>query len=589
MAAAARRQVVAVRGIDDDGFEIDAELFRDELHERGVVALAHRLRADAHDHLVVARHLDLGAFGRVAGGGLDILADGDAGELAALLCLRAPRLVSGPVGHLRRQRHVLLELATVIGRAHRVGEGQLVGADQVAAAQFDRVDAQFDRGDVDQPLHDVDRLRPPGAAIGADRRGVSHDAANIDIGGRHGIDVGQDLRADLRRDGDAGRAAIGADIGDRVDAHGEEPAVAVKRQFAVRDMVAAVQVAEEGLAAVADPLDGAAQPLRRGHHQHLFGVGVRLHAEAAADIVDEHADLRRRAFEEGVGEPVAQQMPVLVRGIDGVAAAVGIIAADGAARLHRILDDALVDQPHPRDMRRAFEGCIGLLAVADLRPEQEILRHVGPELDDAVIHGARRVDGEGQWRIVHRDRLGGVARLLACFRDDEGDRIADIAHPVVCQRVLRRIDQRRAVGLGQRGKEGRRAGKGADAVIRQILAGQHRQHAGHRCGAARIDRPDVRMGVRRAQHMADRGAGCGIVVVELALAGEQPRILDPPHRLADTVLRHDRCLPDIVLLLRRSWNGSGGGGNAQRDGLARMPGSGRGVTDEAWFCGSQSR
>jgi len=57
------------------------------------------------------------------------------------------------------------EIAAVIPVAEWRGVGNLLGADQIAPAQFDRIDAGHLAGDVDQALHQIIRFGPAGAAI----------------------------------------------------------------------------------------------------------------------------------------------------------------------------------------------------------------------------------------------------------------------------------------------------------------------------------------------------------------------------------------------------------------------------------------
>src|SRR5436309_2742380 len=78
----------------------------------------------------------------------------------------------------------------------------------------------------------------------------------------------REIRADVQRDGDA---------------KPEELAVRVERQLRRRDVVAAVLVGDEPLAAIRRPLHRTAEPLRDPEHQHVLGVRAALHPEASAD------------------------------------------------------------------------------------------------------------------------------------------------------------------------------------------------------------------------------------------------------------------------------------------------------------------
>ncbi len=164
MATPAIGRVVAVAGVDDD-LSKSIEFVRDQLHEGSVVPLTHGLGPDPHDDTVVG-HLDLGGFRRASGGGFEVLADGDAAQTTPLARLGAALFVAVPVGHPGGHGHIVLERAAVIGGSDGIGVGELILADQVAPAQFHRVDPQIVRRHIDQALHDINRFRAAGAAIG---------------------------------------------------------------------------------------------------------------------------------------------------------------------------------------------------------------------------------------------------------------------------------------------------------------------------------------------------------------------------------------------------------------------------------------
>src|ERR1700730_4247870 len=92
-----------------------------------------------------------------------------------------------------------------------------------------------------------------------------------------------------RRDQPGGRQ-IGTEIGQGRDAQGEEVARLIERHLGMRDIVAALIIGEERLAALADPAPWTAEPPSRPQHEDIFGVDGVLEAEAAADIADEDAD-----------------------------------------------------------------------------------------------------------------------------------------------------------------------------------------------------------------------------------------------------------------------------------------------------------
>ena len=115
------------------------------------------------------------------------------------------------------------------------------------------------------------------------------------------------------------------------DAQREELAVLVERELGVRDVVAAVRVGEERLAALGGPLDRAVDVLRRPDHRGLFGVQVDLRAEAAADVGRDHAHLVLGQAEHERRHQQALDVRVLARHVERVA----VVGAAVATRSRR--------------------------------------------------------------------------------------------------------------------------------------------------------------------------------------------------------------------------------------------------------------
>ena len=177
---------------------------------------------------------------------------------------------------LERAVEVAGELAAVVDAPALRLVGHLLRRDEVALADLDRTETGVAAALVDQPLDQIGRLRPPGAAIGVDRRrcwcrcrGSAHRGAECR---RAPVDMVRPPSRDARRV----LREIGAHVGEEVDPHGEELAVLVHRHLGDRDVVAAVGVDEEMLGAVADPLDRPAELLGRDRRQRIFLVEKHL-------------------------------------------------------------------------------------------------------------------------------------------------------------------------------------------------------------------------------------------------------------------------------------------------------------------------
>ncbi len=197
----------------------------------------------------------------------------------------------GVIGNLQRLGEHALEIAAVIGDAGGGRERQLRRLDEIALAQGQPVDAHLVGGAVDQPLHVVIGLGPAGAAIGAHQRGVGQHRLDVDAEQRRAVDAGEVLAGVERQRARRDAGDVGAEIAVAVEAHGEELAFGIERQFGVHDLRAAVAVGQEAGRALVGPLHRAAEHLRRMQDADIFGIVHVLHAERAADIGGQDANL----------------------------------------------------------------------------------------------------------------------------------------------------------------------------------------------------------------------------------------------------------------------------------------------------------
>ena len=206
-AAAAAHQV----GVDrdqPDPVDGDAGLVADDHRERGLVALAVRRRAGHAPWRSRRRAPATAPYSLVPPPAVisTYVETPMPSSLRSPLARRARLLgaelvVAGPLGD-RVERRVVR--AAVVGDAGERREREDVVGQQVAAAQFDRVDAQLDRRLVDDALEQRRRLGPAGAAVRAHRRGVGggDDDVELDAGEPVGA-VGHPPRAGGQERADA--------------------------------------------------------------------------------------------------------------------------------------------------------------------------------------------------------------------------------------------------------------------------------------------------------------------------------------------------------------------------------------------------
>ena len=103
----------------------------------------------------------------------------------------AAPLEPGEIGKLERHVEVLGELAAIIGEDQPGLERHRLGRDRVAAAQFDRVDAELGRRLVDHALDHIGEFGPAVAAIGPHRVGVGEHRGHLGVDRRRAVHPGE--------------------------------------------------------------------------------------------------------------------------------------------------------------------------------------------------------------------------------------------------------------------------------------------------------------------------------------------------------------------------------------------------------------
>ena len=213
--------------------------------------------------------------------------------------------------------------------------------------------------------------------------------------GEDRIDAGQGVHVDEGGKKIAVRRHVGADVGQRLDAQAKNTAVGVQSELGVADVVARMFIRQDGLAALAGPLDRASELSRCPWHQAVLGVLPTLGAETAADVVGDHADAVLGDLEDVLGQRVAHAVRVLHVGPDRVAAVAFIVAADHAARLHVVRVDP-ADHVAAFDHPRGFRECgIRVGGVAGLEHVGDVVRAFVPDRRRA---GRDRLRGVGYRR-----------------------------------------------------------------------------------------------------------------------------------------------------------------------------------------------
>ena len=336
-----------------------------DLREHRLDALPDRRRADEHRDLAVGLDEKPRILPRPGAAAFEIAADGDA--VVAAVDQRALQLRPlGPVefGEAAIERHLIIAAVAFADDVEHMHLRQRIGhvgfGDQIAAAEFDAVDAEIGRHHVEQPLAAEIRLEAARPAIGARRRLVGHHHGHVHAHMGDAIGPGHDLRNIARRGGAVG-AHIGAEIGIGVAAQREDGAVAAAGDFEIACGIARVAERHQILAPVLGPLHRAADDTRRERNQKILRIKFAARAETAADVVFQHA---HRCL--GQLHHLRQRAAVVERHLadagDRHALFRGVPVGDQAARLHRHRAVALHLEMLAADVRRILERRIGVAA-----------------------------------------------------------------------------------------------------------------------------------------------------------------------------------------------------------------------------------
>ncbi len=228
----------------------DAGLIRQELRIDGLMPLPVALGADIDRHASILLKDHFGPFGRIAQNAFDIITQALPPQQAAFGVRSTTSSEPLAVGLLSRPGQEAREIAHVVKLSRGGGIGKLIRFDEIDPPQFPRIDAQLSGRAVHQPLQHIDRLGPPGAAIGIDLHGVGVIALHMQIGVLHVIDAHQNLREQRRLNRLAELAVIGPEVATRVDTVSGDLVVFVKGEFGPRHQIAPAVVGKHGFGAL---------------------------------------------------------------------------------------------------------------------------------------------------------------------------------------------------------------------------------------------------------------------------------------------------------------------------------------------------
>ena len=251
-------------------------------------------------------------------------------------------------------------------------------------------------------------------------------------------------------------------------------------------------VVEQALRARLDPLDRPAAAARRPEHQTLLRIGVALHAEAAANVLRDHPELRLGKVEHGLGQYGSGAVRILRARVKRVAVIGRVVVANGSAGLERVRREAVIEEPQRDDVAGPGERGVRRFFVAHGQREADVAGPVVPDLSRALLDGVLDPCHCRQRLVVDLDQFGGFPSLGGSGGHHECHALADVAHLIGDQdgpEGAEALGATHVLGNGQRRNP-------AEPFTRDIGAGEHADHARSGRGPRDIHVPDARVRVR---------------------------------------------------------------------------------------------
>ena len=508
---------VIARGIgvgrgDDDVFDADAELCRDDLgnagHRAGAALAAGRVEHDAAVVVELQHH----------GGGHRVRQPAHRGDALAAQPPPVRRRSRAPGGEpldvleAFDERHVV---------EHLPGRGHVAVDVDVSQPQLAPIHADRSCEMIDVALEREDQIRAADAAVGPGGRRVRVVGAGVDAECADPVVRGDGERAD----GDEERRL--ARVRARVHQHhafaSDDLPVAGDRGTNAHDGVLARCAGAELVLARVDDLDRAAG-LAREQRGKRFEVEVDLAAESAPDRGDHDPHLRLlHAAEER--SYVARPVSTLGRRVDDAASALPM--GGGGPRL----DVCLVLARHlvlvlDDDDVLAGERGVDVAALDRSLPEQVVgtgARHdrcvrLPLRVDEGGVGlGGRAQRGDGGQRSdLELDRPQRVGGQRLRVGRDRRDGLAREAHDAVGEERLVHDDPARPAGC--------------------VGCRHDRVHPGHRLGLRDVEPDDAAGRRRRAEDLPVKHPRLLVIDPEDRLACDLCDAVDPPYRATDHAL-----------------------------------------------------
>ena len=511
----------------------DGECVGRELGERRLVTLAVRLLAREDGHGAVGLDADARLLLR-AGDGLNAHRPQQAGrdrrglhisgEAGADVAPRGSRGgdESGPALVARQRGCDGQRLGDVDAPqidAETTAARELRRCEQVAATDLGPVDPEPAGGDVERALPH-ERLHFPRAAVrhvgrlvGGDELGAKGVVGDAIRGGEQRPD---EVRVAVRR---IAHLRVRAEIQHEVDTQADQATVPVEAGFDRDALLACLARGEEVLRARLDPADGRVEHHRRGRERGVFARQPALLPERAADVRRRHAHSLEREPQR-LRELRPQLVRRLVPGREMQRLGRAVEVRDAPATLHRRVRHPMLTEPLAHDQRRPAQRAVGS-ADAVLLPVHHVRAELRPQQPGVRVAGTIHVDHRRLRLVVDVHELRRVLRERARRRDDDRDRVADVAHDIVGQR-----------GMGRSVETVERDRPQLVEHVRQVGRPEGRVYAGRGADRAELDAGHARECMRAPHEDGVEQPGRVEIGDELGDACEKSSILDASHTRA---------------------------------------------------------
>ncbi len=412
---------------------------------------------------------------------------------------------------------------------------QIVLGDEVEAPNANGVHVERARAEVEHPLHHERGGRTGNAAIRSRGHGVRRHRADLAAVVLEAVRAGQQSahheRLDARRPRhDRVRAGVAQHVG--VDR--PQPTVGVEAGAHRVVVIARMRAGDEVLAPCLHPLHRPPEPHREQAQRDVLRIHDALHAEAAAHVGRDDAQLVLGQAER-LRQRVTCEMRHLRARPEGQLPLGGVPVGDAAASLHRRRGLTVRSKRSLDDDNGAVHGEIDTTVLEAARHE-DIARRLLVHGRRGLAHGRLDIDRGGQRLVVDIDEHGAVLGRVAVEGDDGRERLADVTRARPREHRLRR-----------RHVAGRRGSRDEAMPLKRLVGARCDMDdaGGCRC-AFRVD--SAKAGVRMdAAHEGDVQHARQLEVADVASTpGDQPRVLMPRLACAERRSGHGMLAQSIA-------------------------------------------